>query len=146
MVLEFVFSYVRSQARIVRLDMLQLLLLLVRTMTHMEPRRFFLILLHNDTYLIIKLLTVFKLNIYVLSHRITVGAIAVMELFLLCKWYKLPYFAFFAHMSLFCFLLLLVLTLQLTFGLLSKHKINKNCAVNCYYVLYYYYYYYYYYY
>jgi hypothetical protein len=66
------------------LDALQLLMLFVGTLTYKEPKLF-----RNGTFVIIKILSVFKMNvciyIHIFSYRIMVGAVALNEVLLLCS-------------------------------------------------------------
>jgi hypothetical protein len=55
MVFEILFGNVCSQVETVLLDVLQLLMLLMGTMMYLEPLRFPLIILHDGTFLIIKI-------------------------------------------------------------------------------------------
>jgi hypothetical protein len=57
-------------------------LLFEETLTYLEPMLFLLTIFYNDTFLIIKPLIVFYMNICIyiyLSHRIMVGVIALTD-------------------------------------------------------------------
>jgi hypothetical protein len=64
------------------LDAIQLLMLFVGTVTYLEPRLFLLILFHNVSFLIIKLLIVLIINvcIYFFSYCVMIGVIPLLEL------------------------------------------------------------------
>jgi hypothetical protein len=73
------------------LDVLQLLMLFVRMLTYLEPKRFLLIMFYNCTFIINKMLIVFNINLctYFFFHRIMVGVIS-----LLSQRYRQPCFVF----------------------------------------------------
>jgi hypothetical protein len=74
---------------------LQKMMLFVGTSSYMEPNLLLLIMFENATFLIIKILFVFNINICILPfpHRIMVGVITLIEV-LLRKLFKLPCFVF----------------------------------------------------
>jgi hypothetical protein len=52
---------------------------------------------YSGTFLIIKILIAFNMDVYTytfLSHRVMIGVIVPIEFVLLSKWYQLPYFIF----------------------------------------------------
>jgi hypothetical protein len=66
------------------LDALQLLMLFVRTLTYLEPKLLLLILFYNGTFLLIKILCVFNVDVYIyFSHRIIDGMIILTGFLLL---------------------------------------------------------------
>jgi hypothetical protein len=52
-----------SLQKIVLLEALQLLMLFVRTLTYFEPKLLLLIIFYNGTFLILKILIIFSMNI-----------------------------------------------------------------------------------
>jgi hypothetical protein len=69
------------------LEVLQLLMLFVWTLTYLEPKFFTYIIFYTGTFLIIRILIVFNINsfIYFFPHRIMVGTIALSEFLLMSR-------------------------------------------------------------
>lgn len=86
------------------LDVLQLLMLFVRTLINVEPKWFLFIIFYNSTFIIIKILIEFNMNLYVLLPHYIMAAL--IELLLLSKRYQLSSFVCMCFVSFFCSCLL----------------------------------------